>query len=65
MSEPIEDKIDWELTTFEGNRRRQMQEFAALSFREKLQQLEDFAEIEAHFASRRKMRDATVLRQFC
>lgn len=53
MPNPDEDKIDWELTTWEGNRRRQMREFAALSFREKLQCLEDFAEIEAFFANRK------------
>lgn len=37
--------IDWTLTTFEGSRRRQHQEFLALSFREKLQAMEDMAEV--------------------
>jgi len=55
MLNPGEDKIDWELTTWEGNRRRQHLEFLALSFREKLQRLEDFAEIEEFF--RRKKRN--------
>lgn len=54
MAETPDEKIDWELTTFEGNRRRQHLEFLALSFREKLQRLEDFAEIEALFASRQR-----------
>ena len=53
MPEPSDDTIDWELTTWEGNRLRQLREFAALTFREKLQCLEDFAEIEALFAARR------------
>jgi len=52
--EPNDDSIDWELTTFEGNRQSQHQEFFALGFREKLQRLEEFAEIEALFASRRR-----------
>jgi hypothetical protein len=41
------DEIDWSLTTWEGNRRRQHREFLALSFREKLQALENMAELSA------------------
>jgi hypothetical protein len=37
--------IDWTLTTWEGSRRRQHREFLALSFREKLQVVEDLAEV--------------------
>ena len=53
MPESPDDNIDWELTTFEGNRRRQHLEFLALPFREKVRRLEDFAKIEALFAKRR------------
>jgi len=33
------DEIDWSVTTFAGNRRRQHEEFLALSFREKVVRL--------------------------
>jgi hypothetical protein len=39
------DDIDWPLTTFEGNRRAQQRRFMALSFRERLRQLEDMTEV--------------------
>ena len=52
MSGSSEERIDWELTTFEGNRRTQHLEFFALSFQEKLERLENFAEIEELFSRR-------------
>ena len=52
MPEHLHDEIDWQATTFEGNRRRQHQEFRALSFREKLAAIEDLGEVGAFFASR-------------
>jgi hypothetical protein len=42
------DDIDWSLTKFEGNRLRQHREFLALSFREKMQWIEDPAKTAAH-----------------
>lgn len=60
MSDPLPDDIDWSLTTFEGNRRRQHQEFRALTFREKLAALEDMAEIVALFAGRKTAGGGTV-----
>lgn len=35
------DEIDWSVTTWEGNRRRQHQEYYALPFRRKLELLEE------------------------
>jgi hypothetical protein len=45
---PVSDDIDWSLTTFEGNRIRQHREFLALSFREKMQWIEDLGRTAAH-----------------
>jgi hypothetical protein len=50
------DPIDWSLTTFEGNRRRQHQEFLALPFSEKLDRIEEMADIAAEFAARHRAR---------
>lgn len=47
------DEIDWSLTTFEGLRRRQHQEFAALSFAEKLERVEQMNEIVEMFKAAR------------
>jgi hypothetical protein len=43
----MSDEVDWGLTTWEGSRRVQQQEFHALPFREKLliiEQMEEIAE---------------------
>lgn len=48
------EKIDWSLTTFEGLRRKQHQEFAALSFAEKLERVEQMNEIVEMFASAKR-----------
>lgn len=43
--------IDWSLTTFEGNRLRQHQEFMRLSFREKLFAIQRLGEVAQMFRS--------------
>lgn len=57
------ESIDWSVTTYEGNRRRQHQEFRSLSFREKLARIEEMGEVAAHFASRRLTRTPPVGRE--
>lgn len=52
-AQPMPDAIDWNRTTFEGNRLRQMQEFAALPFREKLERVEQLNELAELFAMKR------------
>ena len=47
------DEVDWSVTTFEGNRRRQHEEFRALSFREKLMRIEQMSAVVEFFLSRR------------
>lgn len=54
--------IDWNLTTFEGNRRRQQEEFHALSFREKLEVIEEMGEVVEYFMKRREARGLPVRR---
>ena len=41
----MDDSIDWASTTWRENRRRQHQEFHALSFREKVKRPERMAEV--------------------
>ncbi len=48
-----QDGIDWSLTTWEGNRRRQREAFRALTFRQKVEALERMAEVAALFARSR------------
>jgi hypothetical protein len=50
----IPDDIDWSLTTWEGARREQVRRAAALTLRERLQSLEDMAEVAERF---RQMRE--------
>jgi hypothetical protein len=50
----IPDDIDWSLTTWEGVRREQLRRAAALTLRERLQSLEDMAEVAERF---RQMRE--------
>lgn len=50
------DEIDWSVTTFEGNRRRLHREFHALTFRQKLEIIEQLGEVAAFFAERRRAR---------
>ena len=48
------DDIDWSLTTWEGARREQLRRTAALTLRERMQSLEDMAEVAQRF---REMRE--------
>ena len=52
----MRDEIDWSLTTWEGNRRQQHRDFLRLSFREKLEVIEQLSEMADFFASRRRAR---------
>ena len=47
------ESVDWSLTTFEGNRRRQHLEFLQLPFREKLLVIERLGEVAALLTSAR------------
>ena len=50
------DDADWAATTFEGCRRRHHREFYALPFRQKLEILEQHAEVAAFFVAGRAAR---------
>lgn len=47
---------DWALATWEGNRRQQHRDFQALSFREKLDVIEQLEEVAGYFAELRRAR---------
>ncbi len=51
MTEQRDEGIDWEATTYAGNRRRQHLAFRALSFRDKVRALEDLDEVAAQFGA--------------
>ncbi len=46
----------WKLTTWEGSRREQLRRWRALTLREKLQAVEDMAELAAKLAAARVKR---------
>ena len=50
----IPDDIDWSLTTWEGSRREQLRHALSLTLRERLQAVEDMAEVAQRF---REMRE--------
>lgn len=54
------DPIDWGVASWEGHRRRQHQEFQALSLREKFAVIEELGEVAAFFAERRRARGLPV-----
>lgn len=54
------DAADWSVTTWEGNRRQQHRDFYALSFRQKLEMVEQMGEVAAYFANRRRARGQPV-----
>lgn len=54
------DAIDWGVTSREGHRRRQHQEFLALPFRDKLVVIEQLGEVAAFFTERRRARGLPV-----
>ncbi|MGH8524671.1 MAG: hypothetical protein ACREXY_10780 [Gammaproteobacteria bacterium] len=45
------DDIDWSLTSWEGSRRAQLRRWLALTVRERLQAIEEMAEVAARIAS--------------
>lgn len=45
------DDIDWSLTSWEGSRRAQLRRWLALTVRERLQAIEEMAELAARIAS--------------
>jgi len=52
----VTDDIDWSLTTFEGLRMRQHQEFRALPLREKIECIEEMDRLAEYFAAKRAER---------
>lgn len=54
------DPIDWGVASWDGHRRRQHQDFQALSFRDKLVIIEQSGEVAAFFAERRRARGLPV-----
>lgn len=52
------DETDWTLATYAGNRRRQHEEFRALTFREKLAVIEELENIARHFSRRHTPEEA-------
>jgi hypothetical protein len=56
----VPDDAIWRLSTWEGNRRRQHQEFRALPLREKIAIIEQLGEVTELFASRRRARGLAV-----
>lgn len=56
----MSEREDWDSTTWEGNRRRQHREFLALSFRQKMQVIEELGEVARFFAARRRARGLPV-----
>jgi hypothetical protein len=54
MTPEEEAKIDWSLCTWEGSRRAQQQAFFALSLREKLEAVEEMADLARRFQEERK-----------
>lgn len=61
MPEPV----DWSMTTYEGNRRRQHLSFLALPFREKIIRIQEMEAVAAHFASLRdKKKKSAALPKF-
>jgi len=54
----MSDKDPWEAATWDGLRRIQQEEFRRLSFAEKLEWLENMAEVEAALRESRRKRQA-------
>lgn len=53
-------EADWSLVTWEGSRRQQHRDFAALSFRRKLEVIEQLGEVATFFAAWRTARGLPV-----
>lgn len=58
----MDEGIDWNLTTWEGNRLRQHREFQALPFRRKLEVVEQLGDLARLFTAHRR-REASVVRE--
>ena len=56
MSESDQSKVRWELTTWEGSRREQLRHARKLTLRERLQAVEEMAELSELFRTLRKRR---------
>jgi hypothetical protein len=54
MTPEEEASIDWSLCTWEGSRRAQHQSFSALTLREKLEAVEEMADLARRFEEERK-----------
>ena len=54
MTPEDEAKINWSLCSWEGSRRAQHQAFLKLSLREKLEAVEEMADLARHFQEERK-----------
>ena len=54
MADPLEQDIDWRLTTFEGARREQLRRWAALPLEDIILALEEMEDLAARF---QRMRD--------
>jgi hypothetical protein len=63
MTPEEEAKIDWSLCTWKGSRRSQHQDFYSLSFRRKMEVIEEMNEFAQ--ASRRMQRIVLQLRAMC
>jgi hypothetical protein len=59
---PTPDDIDWSLTTWEGVRREQLRRAAAFTLRERMQSLEDMAEVAERFRQMRESGKPSVTR---
>jgi CRISPR-associated protein Csx17 len=57
MSADLDD-IDWSLTTWEGSRRDQLRRARTLTLRERLQAVEDMADLAERFRQMRRIRKA-------
>ena len=58
MADPLEQDIDWRLTTFEGARREQLRRWAALPLEEIILALEEMEDLAVRF---QQMRDGGKL----
>jgi hypothetical protein len=56
VADPIPDEL-WEETTWEGNRRAQLRRALELTLRERLQVIEDMAEVAQRFGEMRARRE--------
>lgn len=54
MTPEEEAEIDWSLCTWEGSRRAQHRAFLALSLRQKLEAVEEMADLARHFQEERR-----------